>query len=70
MFRIYGRKMDLGDFFQGASAFGQVQGDLSWFFNSYSELADWKSVTNRLTGFSASISKHQLPPAQQPPKME
>lgn len=63
--KFYGRKMDLGDFFQGASAFGQVQGDLSWFFNAYSELADWKSVTNRLTGFSESLQKHSAP--AQPP---
>ncbi|QQG37256.1 MAG: ABC transporter ATP-binding protein/permease [Micavibrio aeruginosavorus] len=56
--QFFGRKMDLGDFFQGASAFGQVQGDLSWFFNAYTDLADWKSVTNRLTGFSASMQKH------------
>lgn len=56
--QFYARKMDLGDFFQGASAFGQVQGDLSWFFNAYTDLADWKSVTNRLTGFSASMQKY------------
>jgi putative ATP-binding cassette transporter len=42
-----------------------VQGDLSWFFNAYSELADWKSVTNRLTGFSESLQKHSAP--AQPP---
>lgn len=64
--QFYGRKMDLGDFFQGAGAFGQVQGDLSWFFNAYTELADWKSVTNRLTGFSESLQKHSQPSTQAP----
>lgn len=55
---FFDRKMKVGDFFQGASAFGQVQNDLSWLFNSYTEIADWKSVTNRLTGFSESMKKH------------
>lgn len=66
--QFFGRKLDLGDFFQGAGAFRQVQSDLSWFFDSYTELADWKSVANRLTGFSESIQKHQppTPPAQTP----
>lgn len=65
--QFYARKMDLGDFFQGASAFGQVQGDLSWFFNAYTELADWKSVTNRLTGFSESLQRHNTPISPPPP---
>lgn len=58
---FFDRKIKTGDFFQGAGAFVQVQNDLSWFFNSYSEIADWKSVTNRLTGFSANIQKYQPP---------
>jgi putative ATP-binding cassette transporter len=65
--QFFSRKLDLGDFFQGAGAFRQVQDDLSWFFNSYTELADWKSVANRLTGFSASIDKHNnIAPTQAP----
>lgn len=65
--QFFSRKLDLGDFFQGAGAFQQVQGDLSWFFNAYTDLADWKSVTNRLTGFSESMQKHA--PAIQAPKV-
>lgn len=64
--QFYSRKMDLGDFFQGAGAFQQVQGDLSWFFNSYTEIADWKSVTNRLTGFSEVMQKYSPPAADKP----
>ncbi len=64
--QFYARKMDLGDFFQGASAFGQVQSDLSWFFNAYTDLADWKSVTNRLTGFSENLQKYSQPSLQTP----
>ena len=67
--QFFSRKLDLGDFFQGAGAFRQVQDDLSWFFNSYTELADWKSVANRLTGFSASIDKHNKAAPTQAPKV-
>ncbi len=58
--QFFSRKLDLGDFFQGAGAFRQVQSDLSWFFDSYTELADWKSVSNRLTGFSHTLDKYNL----------
>lgn len=61
--QFFSRKLDLGDFFQGAGAFRQVQGDLSWFFDSYTELADWKSVSNRLTGFSHAMDKYNISPA-------
>ncbi|MFN3827696.1 MAG: ABC transporter ATP-binding protein/permease [Micavibrio sp.] len=64
--QFFGRKLDLGDFFQGAGAFRQVQSDLSWFFDSYTELADWKSVANRLTSFTVGMNNHAVkiePPA-------
>lgn len=71
--QFFNRKLDLGDFFQGAGAFRQVQSDLSWFFDSYTDLADWKSVSNRLTGFTASMEKHNNapnnPPAVTAPKV-
>jgi putative ATP-binding cassette transporter len=47
--------MMLGGLMQIASAFGQVQGALSFFVKAYSEIADWKAVLNRLAGFDASI---------------
>ncbi|MGB6428132.1 MAG: ABC transporter ATP-binding protein/permease [Methyloceanibacter sp.] len=47
--------MMLGGLMQIASAFGQVQGALSFFGKAYSEIADWKAVLNRLAGFDASI---------------
>jgi putative ATP-binding cassette transporter len=40
---------------QISSAFGQVQGALSWFVDSYSSLATWRATTDRLTGFEASF---------------
>jgi putative ATP-binding cassette transporter len=40
---------------QISSAFGQVQGALSWFVDSYSSLASWRATTDRLTSFEASF---------------
>ena len=45
----------LGGLMQIASAFGQVQGALSFFVKAYSDIADWKAVLNRLAGFDASM---------------
>ena len=47
--------MMLRSLMQIASAFGQVQGALSFFVKAYSEIADWKAVLNRLAGFDASM---------------
>jgi putative ATP-binding cassette transporter len=47
--------MMLGTLMQISSAFGQVQSALSFFVKAYSEIADWKAVLNRLSGFDASI---------------
>jgi vitamin B12/bleomycin/antimicrobial peptide transport system ATP-binding/permease protein len=48
--------MTLGGLMQISSAFGQVQGALSFFVTAYTSIADWKAVLNRLTGFDASIA--------------
>ncbi|HEX5931260.1 MAG TPA: ABC transporter ATP-binding protein/permease [Methyloceanibacter sp.] len=48
--------MTLGGLMQIASAFGQVQGALSFFVTAYTAIANWKAVLNRLTGFEASIA--------------
>ncbi|HVI52249.1 MAG TPA: hypothetical protein VM661_13630 [Candidatus Sulfotelmatobacter sp.] len=34
-----------------ASAFGQMQGALSWFIDAYTSLAEWKATIDRLVGF-------------------
>jgi putative ATP-binding cassette transporter len=47
--------IELGGLMQIASAFGTVQGALSFFVTAYSTLAEWKSVVNRLTGFEAAM---------------
>ena len=40
---------------QTIDAFAQVQTALSWFVDSYAQLAEWKAVVDRLTTFSESM---------------
>ncbi len=54
--RFLSGAIQLGELMQIASAFGQVQGALSWFVDSYNSLAGWRATTDRLTSFEASIS--------------
>ena len=54
--RFFSGAIQLGELMQISSAFGQVQGALSWFVDSYSNLASWRATTDRLTGFEASFT--------------
>ena len=54
--RFFSGAIKLGDLMQISSAFGQVQGAMSWFVDSYSSLATWRATTDRLTGFSSSLA--------------
>jgi len=49
--------MQLGGLMQTASAFGHVQGALSFFVSAYTAIASWKAVLDRLAGFEKSIGK-------------
>ena len=62
--RFFSGAIQLGELMQISSAFGQVQGALSWFVESYSNLASWRATTDRLTSFEASFTA--LSHAQQP----
>jgi putative ATP-binding cassette transporter len=53
--RFFSGAIQLGELMQISSAFGQVQGALSWFVDSYSNLASWRANTDRLTSFEASF---------------
>jgi putative ATP-binding cassette transporter len=53
--RFFSGAIQLGELIQISSAFGQVQGSLSWFVDSYSSLATWRATTDRLTSFEASF---------------
>ena len=47
--------MQLGGLMQTASAFGSVQSALSYFVNAYQDLAGYRAVIDRLTGFESAI---------------
>lgn len=49
-------KIQLGGMMQTASAFGSVQGALSFFVTAYRSLAEWRAVVSRLDGFETSIA--------------
>jgi vitamin B12/bleomycin/antimicrobial peptide transport system ATP-binding/permease protein len=53
--RFFSKQIQLGGLVQTASAFGKVQDALSFFVDSYSSLAEWQAVINRLEGFSNNI---------------
>jgi putative ATP-binding cassette transporter len=55
--RFFSGAIPLGAIFQTASAFGQVQGALSWFINVYVDFSTWKATVDRLIGFRASIER-------------
>jgi len=48
--------ISLGGLMQTASAFARVEGALSFFVKAYPQLAQWKSVIERLDGFERSIA--------------
>jgi len=55
--RFFSGAIQLGELMQISSAFGQVQGALSWFVDSYPNLASWRATTDRLTNFEASLQR-------------
>ena len=47
----------LGGLVQTASAFGQVQDSLSFIISSYTDIAEWRSVVERLLGFERALDR-------------
>jgi putative ATP-binding cassette transporter len=62
--RFFAKATPLGVIFQVASAFGQVQGALSWFINVYATFANWKATVDRLITFSEALEREQAAAAQ------
>jgi len=62
--RFFAGKVPLGEIFQVASAFGQVQGALSWFVNIYTSYANWKATVDRLTSFTEALERARLEAAR------
>ena len=52
-------QMALGGFMETLSAFGNVQGAMSYFVDAYADIADYAAVTQRLTGFSKHMEEMQ-----------
>jgi putative ATP-binding cassette transporter len=50
--QYFAGRITLGALTQTADAFAQVQSALSWFVDTYAQLAAWKAVVDRLTTFS------------------
>lgn len=53
--RYFSGAMQLGGLMQTASAFGEVQGAMSWFVDAYADLAVWRAVVERLATFHRAI---------------
>jgi len=49
-------QIPLGGLIQTSSAFGQVQGAMSWFVDNYARLTEWRATVERLTGFTAAVA--------------
>ena len=59
-------KVQLGGLMQTANAFAQVQGALSVFVNVYRQLAEWRAVVERLSGFDEAIEAARAATATPP----
>ncbi len=55
--RYFQGKISLGGLVQTAAAFGQVQDSLSFIVSSYTDIAEWRSVVERLTGFEEALAR-------------
>lgn len=56
----FAEKIQLGGMMQTASAFGSVQGALSFFISVYRQFAEWQAVVSRLDGFETGIKHAKL----------
>jgi putative ATP-binding cassette transporter len=55
--RYFSGAIKLGALMQIANAFGTVQDALSWFINSYTDIANWRASVDRLTSFDQAIAE-------------
>lgn len=53
--RYFSGAIQLGELMQISSAFGQVQGALSWLVDNYPSVASWRATTERLTSFESAF---------------
>jgi len=62
--RYFSGALSLGQLIQLTSAFGQVQSSLSWFVDSYAQLAVWKASVDRLLTFNHALEAAKLAAAR------
>jgi putative ATP-binding cassette transporter len=62
-------RMQLGGLMQTASAFNSVQNALSFFITVYRQLAEWRAVIERLSGFDRAVDRARTV-ARTPPAVE
>ena len=55
--RYFDKAIQLGGLMQISSAFGQVQDSLSFIISSYTEIAEYQAVVQRLSGFRSKIDE-------------
>jgi len=55
--RYFSGAIPLGGLMQTASAFGQVQGALSWFIDAYTTFAEWRASADRLITFHQAMQR-------------
>jgi putative ATP-binding cassette transporter len=55
--RYFAGDMPLGGLMQTVGAFGSVQSSMSWFVDSYSQIAQWRAIVERLATFHRAIVK-------------
>jgi vitamin B12/bleomycin/antimicrobial peptide transport system ATP-binding/permease protein len=55
--RYFRGEIPLGGLIQTASAFGQVQDSLSFLITAYTDIAQWRSVVQRLVGFERTLDR-------------
>lgn len=64
----FAKQITLGDLTQTLSAFGIVQGSMSILVDSYTDLARWKSVVDRLATFEQGLQHAEQLPRLEPEK--
>ena len=58
--RYFRGELPLGGLMQTATAFGQVQDALSFIVSSYTDIAEWRAVVERLASFERALGRMQV----------
>ena len=53
----FAKKIQFGGLIQTMRAFGEIQNALSFIINSYTDIARWRAVVDRLTGFTVALDE-------------